>query len=292
MSRRKQKEKKDSSQPSNQESPLLKIAIAIIGAMALIIVALINRSTATLPAEFTQTAEARHTSNAITSQVSTTVLIKTSTPDTIPSQAATSTWTPNTHSVTPTSTVIFEDTFIDNHNNWHIDTSSSYIAAGKYVIDVSCPDEHDSFYCGTSIKIPFTFPKDFHIEMDITILNSSPNANVAIGFQLRRKSTDYYYINYFITDSFYSLRLTYDKRYLEIVPKTSTDLISKELNSTNRFGIIVQGTKFTPTINGMLLPQGEDGNLTNAGDTHIAFFISYGNSARLQIDNLVVQETR
>jgi len=297
MSRSKQKKENNPNQASNQESPFLKVVIAIIGATALIIVALINRSTATLPAEFTQTAEARHTLNAMTSQASQASLItlaptETSIPLHISSPITTSTWTPDASTATSAPTIIFEDSFIDNSNNWYIDNSTSYIAAGKYTIDVSCPNNYDSFYCGTYIKIPFTFPKDFRMEMDVTVLESSSDANIAIGFQVRRRNYDQYYINYFITDSYYSLKLVYNNRYLEIIPKTSTNLISKELSSINRFGIEVQNSIFTPIINGEILPQGEDGNLINAGDSYIEIFITRGNSAMLQFDNLAVQEVK
>ena len=297
MSRRTQKDKKNPSQASNQESPLLKVVIAIIGASALIIVALINRSTATLPAEFTQTAEARRTLDAIIAQASQAFLLvltptETSLPLIILDSTLTPTWTPVASTTAPAPSTIFEDTFIDNRNNWYIDTSASLIAGGKYKIAVSCPTDYVSFYCGTYIKIPFALPKDFHMEMDITVLESSSDANIAIGFQVRRRNLDQYYINYFITDSDYSLRLAYNKRYLEIIPKTSTDLILRELSSINRLGIEVQNSTFTPIINGKILPQGEDGNLVNAGDSYIEIFISRGNSAMLQFDNLVIQEVK
>ena len=76
-------------QANSSDSPLLKIAIAVIGALALIIVALINRSTATLPAEFTQTAEARHTAVALTTFASVLQPTNTFVPSfTIPSTSA------------------------------------------------------------------------------------------------------------------------------------------------------------------------------------------------------------
>jgi hypothetical protein len=175
---------------------------------------------------------------------------------------------------------------------WYIDTSASLIAAGKYTFEVNCPTENDSFYCGTYLKIPFVFPRDFRMEMDVTVLQSSSDANIVIGFQVRRRNLDQYYVSYFITDSSYSLRLAYNKRFLEIIPKTSTDLISKELSSINRLGIEVRNSTFTPNINGKILPQGEDGNLINAGDSYIEIFISRGYSARLEFDNLVVREVK
>ncbi len=63
-----QKEKLD--QVRTSESPLLKIGLAVIAATAVIIVALIDRNTAAIPAQFTQTAEAFHTSVALTAQAS------------------------------------------------------------------------------------------------------------------------------------------------------------------------------------------------------------------------------
>ncbi len=204
----------------------------------------------------------------------------------------TSTWTPIPSLTPPAATTIFEDAFIDNRNNWYIASAFPHIAAGKYTYKVICPTEYASFYCGTYIKIPFTFPKNFRIEMDTMVLESSPEAKIAFGFQLRRNNVDHYYIIYFMTDSFYTLKSAYNQDDLEIIPKTTTDLIERELGSTNRFGIEVQDSTFTPIINGYRLSQGEDGNLRNPGASYLIIYISRGHSAILQFDNIVVQEVR
>lgn len=192
----------------------------------------------------------------------------------------------------PTATIIFEDTFVDNLKNWVISSSYPYIGAGKYNFLVECPANYSADFCGTHVKVPFVFPANFHMEIDLTVLESSTNAKVGLGFQVRKNKDNLYYINYFITDLYYLLRSAYNTKDIPIIPKTSTDLIENELGSTNRFGIEVQDSKFTPIINGYRLSQGEDWNLKNAGDSYLVIYISRGHSAMLQFDNIVVQEVK
>jgi len=204
----------------------------------------------------------------------------------------TSTWTPIPSFTPLVTTTIFEDTFIDNRNNWDIGSGFPNIAAGKYKYKSDCPSSYSEFFCGTYIRVPFTFPKNFHMGIDFTILDSSPDAKIALGFQVRRRNSNLYYINYFITDMFYVMKAAYHKSDLEIIPKTSTSLMSADLESTNRFGIELQDAIFTPVINDNRLPQAEDGNMQNAGDTYLVVFVSRGYSATIQFDNLVVQEVK
>lgn len=202
----------------------------------------------------------------------------------------TPTYTPTLTSLS--STILFEDTFIDDRNNWFTTSGYPYIGAGKYNFSVGCPASYDSYYCGTYVNVPFEFPKDFQMEVDLKILKPSDGAQIALGFQVRRTDKNHYYINYFTTDMYYVFRSTYKAKDLEIIPKTSTTLINTEPEAVNRFGIEVRDTKFTPIINGNRLTEGEDGNIPDAGQTYLVIYISRGHSASIQFDNLVVQEVK
>ncbi len=224
------------------------------------------------------------------------LITSTATSSSTPTQAIVPTNTPTpTYTPTPTSlssATLFEDTFIDNRNNWFVTSDYPYIGAGKYNFSVGCPASYDSYFCGTYVNIPFEFPKNFLIEIDLKVLNLSTDAQFALGFQVRRNDKNLYYINYFITGGYYSLRSAYNTKDLEIIPKTLTSLMNAEPDSVNRLGIEVQDTKFTPIINGNRLSEGEDGNLPNTGQTYLVIYISRGHSASIEFDNLIVQEVK
>lgn len=198
-----------------------------------------------------------------------------------------------TPSLTPfTANTLYEDTFIDNQNNWYVESVFPNITGGKYTHKLSCPSNYGTFYCEAYvIKIPYTFPKNFRMEIDTTILQSSINAHIAIGFQIRRNDdANYYYINYFIPQGFYQFKILNKGIGFSIIPNIPSPLIKDELHSTNRFGIEIKDFMFTPIINDQKLDQVEDGNLTNAGDSYLTMIIARGESAILQLDNLIVQE--
>lgn len=216
-------------------------------------------------------------------------------PTPTPTITATYTFTStSTHTPTPTSkslATIFEDTFIDNQNFWFVN-SDTYIGAGKYSFEVGCPANYLTYYCGTYVNVPFDFPKDFQMEIDIEVPESSNDANIALGFQIRRNDKNHYYINYFITDMYYVFHSAYNTNDLEIIPKTSTTLINTGSNVVNRFGIEVRDTKFTPIINGNRLTEGEDGNMPDAGQTYLVIYILRGSWATIKFDNLIVKEVK
>ena len=107
---------------------------------------------------------------------------------------------------------------------------------------------------------------------------------------MRRNNNNYYYINYFITDSSYQLSIAHKENTLRIIPLTSTDLIEKGLGTTNRFGIEIINSLFTPVINGQKMAKAENDNIPNAGGSYSIIFVSRGDSAKIQFDNLSVQE--
>lgn len=188
--------------------------------------------------------------------------------------------------------ILFEDTFVDNHNDWYVASVYSNVVGGKYTHKVTCPTDYGSYYCGTYLEIPFALPKNFQLEIDVTILESSANADVAIGFQLRRKDQDHYYIIYFITQGFYQLSIAHNGSQFKLIPNVFTDLIERESESSNRLGIVLEDTLLTPIINGEDMTQAEDGNLPNAGKTYLMLFISRGHAATLVLDNIIVREVK
>ena len=270
-----------------RKKPLpVSVAVVIIATIGSILVALINIAGNFLVRQteihFTQTAAARTDPISVLTHAPASVTLpntQTQITDTSLAQK-------------PESKMLFEDTFIDNRNNWYVASIYPNIAGGKYTHKVTCPADYGSYYCGTYLEIPFTPPKNFREEIDITILESSVNANIAVGFQLRRNNQDHYYILYFITDRFYQLSIVYNRSELKLIPNVSSDLIENGLGITNRFGVELEDTFITPIINGQEMLQVEDGNLPNTGKTYLILFISRGHSATLELDNFIVREVK
>lgn len=298
MSKRRQANRQQS-QSGGAEKWLPTVIVAVISTIGLIIVALINRSTAITtalkPIEFTQTAEARHTAAAMKTQT----VITASTLATIQAAPENSTTTPTVSEAltlpsSPTpfmAETIFEDSFIDNRNNWYIDSAFPNITGGKYAHKLSCPSNYVTFYCEAYVlEIPFTFPRNFQMDIETTVLETSPDAHIAIGFQLRRNdNSNFYYINYFIPKAFYEFKILNKGIPFSLIPETSSTLIKTELGATNKFGIEINDLIFTPIINDQRLDQIEDGNFPSAGRSYLVMIIARGEFAIIHFDNLVVR---
>jgi len=186
---------------------------------------------------------------------------------------------------------IFEEPFIDNRNNWHTDSTLITIAAGKYNHKIDCPNSNVSPHCGTFIKMPFIFPRNFRLEIDATIIESSTGAGVMVAFEVRRNA-EYYYVNYFITDGRYQISRISEFGIFRIIPETSTDFIMTAVGDTNKLGIEMKDTSLTPLLNGHELAPAFDGKIPAAGDSYLVILVARGHSAELQFDNLVVQEVK
>ena len=109
-------------QSSNVEKWLPTVIVAVISTMGLIIVALINRSTALKPLEFTQTAQALHPPISMTTQAYLPDLAVTPTPTSIPSiiPTITPTSTPDIISTTiPSPTLTVEDQLVQLIDNYY-----------------------------------------------------------------------------------------------------------------------------------------------------------------------------
>lgn len=174
------------------------ITVAIITATGAVLVAAI-----TITGEFllnrtelhaTETAASILASNTASIQAP---IVESPSPPQEPTQTQT-----DTPVLPPGSDLLFEDNFIDNRNGWYTASANPNITGGKYTHKATCPADYVSYYCGTYLMVPFSFPKNFKLEIDATILESSVNGDVGIGFQLRRNGLDHYYINYYITQGY------------------------------------------------------------------------------------------
>jgi hypothetical protein len=191
----------------------------------------------------------------------------------------------------PPPLVLFEDTFVDNRNDWLLSNNVFRIEYGKLISSFSCTSQTTE-YCGGYLRIPFSFPKNFRLQVDVTAVELRSNAKMGIGFQVRRNGDDFYYLNYFLQDRTYELRATYRQNNQGLIPKTLTDEIIQETGSTNRFGIELNDTVFFPILNGQKLAEGQDDHLSTAGDSYLIVYISKGGYATIELDNLTIEEIK
>ena len=190
---------------------------------------------------------------------------------------------------TPESSMRFEETFTDNHNNWYTNEPLVTIADGMYTLVLDCPTSSATPQCGNFIQIPFVFPTNFQIEMETTLTKASDGAGVMVGIQARRNDDGYYYLNYLITRGSYEMSRVTQTGAVSIVPEMQTDLIAPAVGETNIFGVRVDGAEFTPFVNGEAIPPIRDGNIRTAGDGFLVILVERGHTAQVQLDNLVVK---
>lgn len=184
-----------------------------------------------------------------------------------------------------------EDPFNDNGNNWHTDPPLITVQDGTYNHTIDCPDSHVSPQCGTFIRMPFTFPMNFRLGLDTTLVSASPGASVLVGFQVRRSDIEYYFISYSLTADSYEISYISQNGQSGIIPETGTGLIETSAGATNTLGIEMMGRLLTPLINGQGIAPAQDGTIRNAGDTYLVILVARGHAAELQFDNLTVKET-
>jgi hypothetical protein len=198
---------------------------------------------------------------------------------------------PSASPTPPLGSTLFEDTFIDNRNKWYTDHSYQ-IVGGKYKMSVSCPNSSDPSAppgCGTYLRMPYTFPKNFRLEIDTTVVDSSAGASVVIGLQVRRNEDDFYRVHYFTTDGYYQMDAIFQQNTHRLIPIVPLDLISREIGQTNKVGIELKDFVLTPLINEQELASVEDGNLPNAGDSYLVIVVSRKHLATVEFDNLVIK---
>jgi len=275
---RKQRKRQPKAEGNNAN---VQIIVAIIGVIGAIIVALFS-----FP-PFQRLFENNATpTNITTSTPAGTVTPTGLIPSTPPALTVTPSFTP-----LPIGKTLFRDEFIDNKNKWYVKGDEAKIIAGKYTHQSSCPPDYASNYCGFYLDVPYSSPKNFRVEIDVAVLESSADADVAIGFQLRRSGRDHYYLNYFITQGFYYLGIASRGNTNLIIREKPTDLLHPEIGVVNRFGIRMHNLTFTPIINGQAAEIGEDGTLNNPGKFLLVMLISRGGSATMEFDNILIQES-
>jgi hypothetical protein len=138
--------------------------------------------------------------------------------------------------------------------------------------------------------MPFTFPRNFRLEIETTVLQASSGAGILVGFQVRRSDIHYYFISYSITDSHYQMSYISQNGISELIPATQTDLIKTAVGESNNLGIEVKGFLLTPFINGQDIAPANNAKIRDAGDSYLVILIARGHSSELQFDNLVVQK--
>lgn len=185
---------------------------------------------------------------------------------------------------------VFREDFASDINRW-TQNSRSRIAGGVYTHTFECPRTYKADYCGLYIPIPHQLPRNFFIALDATITELSTDGKAGIGFHLRRNGDNYYLANYYATEGSYQLDLALERENpYPLIPNTTSPRIKQDAGATNWFGMYVNGSSFTPEINGQKMDPAEDGNIQTAGDTQLVIYFSRGSSATVQIDNLTVQE--
>jgi hypothetical protein len=185
--------------------------------------------------------------------------------------------------------LIFEDTFIDNRNNWYTESPRVHVLAGTYTQAIDCPDSSPAAHCGNFIEIPFTFPGSFRMEIETTITRSSEGADVRVGFQVRRSDEGYYYVTYGLTGSSYQLSRVTQTGAFPIIEETQTDQIAPAVGDTNILGIQIKGAEFTPLLNGHEMAPARDGSMRTAGESYLVVLVERGQRVELQFDNLAVR---
>lgn len=185
---------------------------------------------------------------------------------------------------------LFEEPFTDNHNNWYTDETLAAVMDGKYLHILDCPDASPASQCGNFVKIPFTFPNNFRLQVEATLTESSDGGSVMFGIQVRKSDEGYYYINYLPANSSYEMSRITQTGEFSILPATQTDFINTAMGDTNILGVEAHGAEFTLLVNSQKLPSIQDGNIPTAGDSYLVVLVDRGHSAEVQFDNLVVEK--
>lgn len=250
------------------------------------------RSQIEIPIHATQTAEARLTEFANFSNMTQSAILPSATwtPLPIVTESPTPIITATTFDVS--SKVLLQDDFIDNRNGWLIQKEQgieSSIIGGKYKHTVSCPSSYESFYCGNYFLVPNLSAKDLQFELEATIKNISPGAEVMIAFQLRRNAGNYYTV-YFRSVGRYTVNIIYNGSVNKLLEDTTIPNFSPNTDTMNRYGFYAKGTLIKPLFNGQELLLVEDGNITQAGSVYIAIFVSRGGSAIVELDNVIATD--
>ena len=188
--------------------------------------------------------------------------------------------------------VLYEDTFLDNHNDWLVQENAqgkSYFLGGQYIHKLSCSgaDSEEFYFCSTIIRIPAFTGKNYRIEFDSSIEPSSPADVAGVGIIVRQTDNANYYFGY-RTNGLYSVYLLSHNSYSYFVENQPMSGYLSEIGITNRYGAIINDTNLTALVNGVELSAFEDGNINVPGDAKLVLLVSKGGTATFKLDNLII----
>ncbi|MGE5225009.1 MAG: hypothetical protein ACM3PY_21450 [Omnitrophica WOR_2 bacterium] len=145
-------------------------------------------------------------------------------------------------------TPTFSDTF-QNGDNWSLSKdqhSDMYVKNDRLVMVAFKPDQFDSW--------ALTWPKTVNFYIEMTASPETCGGLDRYGLMLRaNRDANKGYLLGFSCDGKYSFRMWNGKKYTKLVDWTSSSLIVKGANQTNRLGIKAVGNKFSLYANGQLL---------------------------------------
>lgn len=267
------------------------LLVAIVTLIGVIIKSNTDKAIARMPIDATSTAEARLTEIANFADMTQSAIVSSATwtPSPIATKRPTSTFTATSD---VTSDVLLQDDFIDNRNGWLLQHESgikSDIIGGKYKFTITCPQTYETFYCGNYIMVPDLSSKDLQLELDATMKNISPSAEVMIAFQFRVNASNYYTV-YFRSISKYTVSRSYNGSLGKLLEDTTIPSFSPNTDTVNRYGFSATDTFLQPLFNGQELQSVEDGFINQAGLVYIAIFVSRGGSATVELDNFIAMD--
>ena len=280
-------------------SAFVLFLVAIVSLIGIMIKSETDKAIARMPIDATSTAEARLTEIADFSRMTQSANFPPVTWSPSPTETKTPTLPPSSTTTAtdfPPSTLLLQDDFIDNRNDWHIQKNQrgieSNIIGGKYIHSISCPAAYFTLYCEYSIVVPnlLSRPKDLQFELDATIKNLSSNAEVIIVFQFRKDYSNRYYNFYdvyFSNTGRYTVDIFYNGSWDNLLESTITPSLSPSTNAVNRYGFSIVNTVITPLFNSHELPSVEDGNISQGGVVYVAILVSRGGSAVVELDNAI-----
>ena len=193
-------------------------------------------------------------------------------------------------------TLVFSDTFADNHNNWAISSTfflddyadnRKRIEDGMFLFDVvsKTPDG------ATVWNYPDTerFVEDFYLSVDIRC--QICNGGVSPGIAFRTSDT-------LDAESFYFLRFSYDQVMVlakqpsrepaERIVKTIVPTVNTRKHETNQLEIIATRDHFVVFMNGIYAFDVHDSDFRN-GNFHFFAYIPDTSSATIAYDNLEIR---
>jgi len=191
--------------------------------------------------------------------------------------------------IAPDDSVLLQDNFIDNRNDWLIQDSpdiQSEIAGGKYSNSINCPLSNTPETCSFHLSGPSISAKDFQLEIDVAISKNKPDGQVYFGIDFRRID-EFYYVIYF-RDNLGFMNLVQNTGLNSLIKEATAPTIDITDGAVNRYGFIANGTQFELLANGQSFATVQDGSINRAGRIYFLLIVSDGVKAKIDLDNLVI----